>query len=124
MSISASTTPNLFSMELRTNRWPLMVRWYSVVLGLPVLLRSEENQYALLAAGDTKLTLLGRDKVDLASGRWSLAFEVGNLPQVLQQIIKAESRPSQPRVDPEGYAEFTVKDPDGNRVRVFQWVDE
>ncbi|MGE3408336.1 MAG: VOC family protein [Pirellulales bacterium] len=124
MSISASTTPSLFSMELRTTRWAQMLRWYSISLGLPVLLRSEEGQYALLAAGETKLTLLGRDKVDLPSGRWSLAFEVSNLPRVLQELIKAESRPSQPRVDPEGYAEFTVKDPDGNRVRVFQWVDE
>ena len=122
--MSGPATPNLFSMELRTTRWPAMLRWYSTALGLPVLLQSEENRYALLEAGDSKLTLLGRDKVDLPSGRFSLAFEVGNLPQVLRQLMNAESRPSQPRVDAEGYAEFTVKDPDGNRVRVFQWVEE
>lgn len=120
----APAAPNLFSIELRTTRWSLMLRWYGTVLGLPIVLQSDDKQYALLTAGDTQLTLLGRDKVDSASGRWSLSFEVANLPNVLRALMAAESRPTQPRVDSEGYAEFTVKDPDGNRVRIFQWVEE
>ena len=73
--MSGPATPNLFSMELRTTRWQVMLRWYSTALGLPVLLQSEENRYALLEAGDSKLTLLGRDKVDLPSRRITVDWQ-------------------------------------------------
>lgn len=122
--IDASHTPKLFSVELRTTRWAALVEWYRDAIGLPLLLRSDESRYALLQAGDSKLTILGRDRPADSSRRWSLAFEVMNLPVVLRRIVSMGSRPTEPRVDVEGYAEFTVADPDGNRVRVFQWVEE
>ncbi len=52
--------PSLFSVELRTARWADLVEWYRDVLGLTVLLRVVDDQYALLAAGDTRLAIMGR----------------------------------------------------------------
>lgn len=124
ISINAPQNTILFSVELRTTHWAKLVEWYRDAIGLPLLLKSDENRYALLQAGDSKLTILGRERVADGSQRWSLAFEVNNLPDVLRRMVSLGSRPTEPRVDTEGYAEFTVNDPDGNRVRVFQWVDE
>lgn len=71
--------PTLYTVELRTARWPDMVAWYRDVLGLRMLVRSAEEGYALLAAGDVRLAILARPAAARSSDRWSLAFEVADL---------------------------------------------
>lgn len=111
--------PSLFSVELRTARWQLLVDWYRDILGLPVLVRVLDDEYALLAAGETRLAIMGRPTPGEASGRWSLGFEAVDLDAAFARLGAAAKGP--PETHPEGFRELRAVDPDGNRIRLFSW---
>lgn len=115
--------PQLFSVELRTSQWGTLVEWYRSVLGLTVLVRVVDDGYALLAAGDTRLAIIAREEPGEASRRWSLGFEVVDLAAVHARLIGAGADVTAPQVNPEGFRELTVTDPDGNRLRLFAWTE-
>lgn len=118
---AAPLPPSLFSVELRTARWEEMVDWYRRALGLRVLVRVVEDGYALFGAGDTRLAILHRPAAALASGRWSLGFEIDDLEAARVRLVAAGTPVGAVAAHPEGFREFTVTDPDGNRIRVFAW---
>lgn len=113
--------PQLFSVEIRTSRWVEMVEWYRNVIGLRVLIRVVDDGYALLAAGDTRLAIIARPEPGEASRRWSLGFEVADLEEIHVRLAEAGVDVVPPRVNPEGFREIVVADPDGNRLRLFAW---
>lgn len=115
----ASPPPSLFSVELRTTRWEMLVDWYRDVVGLKVLLRVEDDRYALLDAGCTRLAIMGRASPGEPSGRWSLGFETDDLDAATRRLGAAAATP--PRTNPEGFRELVAHDPDGNKIRVFSW---
>jgi predicted enzyme related to lactoylglutathione lyase len=118
----AVARPSLFAVELRTARWAELVAWYRDVLGLRVLVRVSDDAYAILAAGDTRLAIVGREDPPPASGRWSLAFEVADdLDGVHARLVARQAAVTTPTTHPEGYRECVVIDPDGNRLRLFTW---
>ena len=121
VSSADAARPSLFSVELRTARWPDMVAWYRDVLGLRVLVRVVDDGYCLLAAGDTRLAILARPEPPPASGRWSLGFEVPDLDAIHARLRAAAAAATAPTTHPEGFRELTVTDPDGNRLRLFAW---
>lgn len=120
--------PALFAVELRSTRWEALVAWYRDALGLEVLLRVIDDRYALLAAGSARLAILGRDVAVppdsrwSQSSRWSLAFEVADLEATRERLVATGCAASEPASNPEGFREFVVADPDGNRVRLFAWI--
>jgi catechol 2,3-dioxygenase-like lactoylglutathione lyase family enzyme len=113
--------PGLYCVEMRTENWPAMVAWYREVLGLRVLVRVVDDGYALLAAGDTRLAIITRSEAPQPSRRISLAFEVTDLPRLVERLADAGSPISHPARDPEGLREAETADPDGNRIRLFSW---
>lgn len=116
-----SDSPSLYCIELRTQNWERMVRWYREVLGLRVLVRVIDDGYALVEAGDTRIALLSRSAGGEASRRISLAFEVGDVPKVCARLEAAGSVISHPKRDEEGLREANTTDPDGNWIRLFSW---
>ena len=98
-----------------------MVEWYRNALGLRVLLRVVDDEYALIEAGDTRLAILGRGSPGEASPRWSLGFEVADLEAVQARLAAAGAVMDVPGKHPEGFREIVVADPDGNRLRLFAW---
>lgn len=120
--MSLHPRPQLFSVELRTARWAELVEWYRAVIGLRVLVRVVDDGYALLAAGDTRLTIIAREDPGEASRRWSLGFEVAGLDAVRARLLQEGIDVPPPRANPEGFHEITVTDPDGNRLRLFTWA--
>jgi predicted enzyme related to lactoylglutathione lyase len=119
--MSSPAGPELFCVELRTARWRELVEWYRGVLDLAVLVRVDDDGYALLAAGGGKLAILARESPGPASGRVSLGFEVADLDAVHGRLVAAGADVSPPRPHPEGFREIVVHDPDGNVLRVFSW---
>ena len=113
--------PALFAVEIRSSRWESLVVWYRDALGLEVLLRVIDDRYALLAAGSARLAILGRDETPPESRRWSLAFEVADLEAARARLVAAGCAAPEPTANPEGFREFVVTDPDGNRIRLFAW---
>ncbi|MFM8414813.1 MAG: VOC family protein [Planctomycetota bacterium] len=116
--------PALFAVEIRTTRWAELVAWYRDALGLEVLLRVIDDRYALLEAGSARLAILGRDDAVPESRRWSLAFEVADLEATRDRLSAAGCAAPEPTANPEGFREFVVADPDGNRIRLFAWTHE
>jgi len=114
-------SPSLYCIELRTENWERMVRWYREVLGLRVLVRVMDDGYALVEAGDTRIALLSRPAGGEASRRISLAFEVGDVPKVCARLEASGSVISHPKRDEEGLREANTTDPDGNWIRLFSW---
>lgn len=114
--------PTLFAVEIRSARWEALVAWYRDALGLEVLLRVIDDRYALLAAGAARLVILGRDEALPESRRWSLAFEVADLEATRERLVARGPEPPVPTINPEGFRELVVADPDGNRVRLFAWI--
>jgi predicted enzyme related to lactoylglutathione lyase len=116
--------PTLFAVEIRSARWEALAAWYRDALGLEVLLRVIDDRYALLAAGATRLAILGRDEAPPESRRWSLAFEVADLEAVRERLVAAGCAAPEPTANPEGFREFVATDPDGNRIRLFAWTHD
>lgn len=105
-----SPRPELFCVELLTPHWERMVAWYRQTLSLRVLVRIVEDQYALLAAGGTRIAVLGRPRLsDSAERPIRLVFELPDLP----------TPPA--RIHAEGFKELHLVDPDGNAVRLIAW---
>jgi predicted enzyme related to lactoylglutathione lyase len=130
MSNRDTDRPTLFAVEIRSARWESLVAWYRDALGLEVLLRVIDDRYALLAAGSARLAILGREDAVppgsrwSQSSRWSLAFEVADLEAVRERLVAAGSMSPEPTANPEGFREFVVTDPDGNRIRLFAWTQD
>ena len=122
MTHSILPRPSLFSVELRTARWPTLVDWSRDALGLKVLVRVLDDEYALLEAGDTRLAILGRASAGEASGRWSLGFEVPDVVVARERLLGMAMTVGEPTIHPEGFHELRVVDPDGNRLRLFAWA--
>jgi predicted enzyme related to lactoylglutathione lyase len=115
--------PGLYCVELRTENWERMLRWYREVLGLRVLVRVVDDGYALIEAGDTRLAIISRKSAQPATRRVSLAFEVRDVPALCAELRDAGSPVTHPKRDPEGLREAETADPDGNRIRLFMWPD-
>ncbi len=113
--------PALYCIELRTSNWPKLVDWYRNVLGLRVLVRVVDDEYALLEAGDNRLAIVARQTPGEATIRISLAFEVSNVQEIVARMRVAGAPVSYPARDPEGLREAETADPDGNRIRLFSW---
>ena len=121
VGMTQGNRPGLFSVELRSAQWELLVAWYRSVLGLRVLVRVVEDRYALFEAGDTRLAILSREAPGEASGRWSLGFEVHDLSPQLDRLLDHGSPVDGPKQHPEGFRELITLDPDGNKIRLFSW---
>lgn len=113
--------PGLYCIEIRSRDWLQAAHWYRDVLGLRVLVRVPEEQYALLAAGETRLAILGRAQPGEATRRISLAFEVPDLAPLVERLHAAGHPASPPVTSDEGLREINLVDPDGNRLRLFSW---
>lgn len=119
-----ATALDLYAIELSTTRWEALVAWYKQALGLRGLLRVDEDRYALLAAGNSRLAISERQLPGEASARWCLAFEVPDLDLAQARLEGAGAEVGPRRLHPEGFTALTVSDPDGNRIRLFTWPKE
>ena len=113
--------PGLYCVEIRSRDWLQAAHWYRDVLGLRVLVRVPDEKYALLAAGETRLAILGRDQPGEATRRISLAFEVPDLAPLVERLHATGAQLPPPHTSDEGLREINLVDPDGNRLRLFSW---
>ena len=86
---AAPVNCELYALELRTQQWAALVQWYRHALGLRSLVRVDEDEYALLAAGAARLSIVGRPEVEPASTRQLLIFEVDDLAAAIERLQAA-----------------------------------
>jgi hypothetical protein len=116
----------LFMTVVRVAEWPRMVRWYLDTLGLAAVLLDHENQFALLAAGQGRLGLQGvkgfRDPT--ARHKVRLVFQVPDVDSERGKLIERGVFVTEPFNNAEeGYREVRLRDPDGNSLTLFAWID-
>ncbi len=112
---------SLYTVEIKTSRWPEMVAWYRDVLGMRSLFRVVDEEYSLLEAGGSMLAILQADEVGEPSARFSLSFEVESIDPICLRLQEAGADCEIADRHPEGLSHVKTTDPDGNRVRVFAW---
>jgi catechol 2,3-dioxygenase-like lactoylglutathione lyase family enzyme len=115
------TNLDLYCLELRTSRWDEMLAWYRDLLGLKSLIRIDEDRYALLSAGGTRVAIVGSEGLAAATGRHVLVFEAAELETLQAAIGQRQSRLPDIREHAEGFRQLSLEDPDGNRVRIICW---
>jgi len=119
--MTGDAVPHLYSVEIKTARWEEMVQWYRQVISLRVLIRVVDDGYAQLQAGGAHLALIRVAAAPPASERISLAFEVSSVDELAKRLSSV-SHPFEKRLrDNEGFWELITTDPDGNRLRFFEW---
>lgn len=114
----------LFAVEIRTAQWQPMVLWYAAALEMKVAVRSEDDGYALLTGQGWRVALLQLD-ADEARDRSaiSLAIEVEDLEEAVGRVTPYLTEPADPVAhSDEGFLQWTIADPDGNRIKLFQFI--
>jgi predicted enzyme related to lactoylglutathione lyase len=126
--LAASGPPilDLFMTVVRVSDWESVVRWYTDTLGLAPVLLDPEHEFAFLAAGQGRLGLQGshRGRDLSARSRVRLVFEVPDVDVERQKLIERGVAVSEPfNNSEEGYREVRLRDPDGNSLTLFAWID-
>jgi catechol 2,3-dioxygenase-like lactoylglutathione lyase family enzyme len=104
----------LYFVELQVSDWAASLTWYREVLGLDVLLTDEPARFALLRAGQTRLSLKAGTPTP---GGVLLSFEVEDLSPWLGRLGLLDVKTS-----PEGYRRARLRDPDGYTITLFEWL--
>jgi hydroxymethylpyrimidine/phosphomethylpyrimidine kinase len=98
------------------------------VLGLELLMCSEEDGFALFTAGAARLALkvgAHRAAERTISPGVLLAFEVDDLDAWMRRLQERGVAPDGPvKASPEGYRRARLRDPDGHAVSLFAWERE
>jgi predicted enzyme related to lactoylglutathione lyase len=116
----------LFMTVLRVAEWSKMVRWYLDTFGLLPIVLDHQNEFALLAAGQGRLGLQGikgfRDPT--ARHKVRLVFQVPDVDSERGKLIEKGVAVTEPfNHAGEGYREVRLRDPDGNSLTLFAWLD-
>lgn len=114
----------LFAVEIRTAQWQPMILWYTSALGMKAAVRSVEDGYALLAGRGWRLSLLElQEDEPRDTSAISLALEVENLSAARERIEPfLMEPPAAIETSDEGFLQWATTDPDGNRIKLFQFV--
>ena len=102
------------------------LRFYSEVLGLPVISRREDGERAWLMAGSGTRIGLWRPQVGIAGGRGGVhvhyAFHLAEsaFDSAVARLRDFGYQPEQHAFDDHGRAAY-VDDPDGNVVELWTW---
>lgn len=117
------TPPDFFLAEFVVADFARSLAWYRDALGLAPVLLDEPKQFALLrGAGRGQLALKGGSGPP-APEAVRLHFFQPNLDAALERLAELGIQPDgPPRVSSEGYRSSTLRDPDGYRVYLFEWV--
>ena len=100
-----------FMLELRVSDWRRSLAWYRDVLGLAVEMTDEENGFALLGAGPTRVSL----KEGVPEPGSTLAyFRVEDLDAFVDDPSRVK------RNAEEDYRRLILRDPDGHRIGLFE----
>lgn len=112
-------------IQLPARDWQSLVNWYRDILGLKVLIRVEEDGYALLDAGKVQLAIKRHENAE-TNGQHEhgpkLYFAVHNLDEELQRLSDLGVNILKPmKVTSENYRRAVIADPEGQRICLFDW---
>jgi predicted enzyme related to lactoylglutathione lyase len=112
-------------IQLPARDWQTLVNWYRDILGLKVLVRVEEDGYALLDAGGVQLAVKRNETAEtngLHENGPKLYFAVQNLDEEMKRLGDLGVNILKPmKVTSENYRRAVIADPEGQRICLFDW---
>jgi predicted enzyme related to lactoylglutathione lyase len=119
----------LMMVELYARNWTGVVDWYRHTLGLRVLLRVDEDGYALLEADGVQLAIKALDGPNKSYGedksRPTLYFLVPDLEAELRRLSEQGVPLVKPlKVTAENYRRVVIADPEGQPICLFDWIKQ
>lgn len=124
---SAAGGPVLAMTEIRVVDWEGTLRWYEETLGLHTVLLDDHHQFALLAAGASRLALKGigpqpPGTPTRGADGVRLVFRVDDVDAEFARLRGLGIEVSEPADHPrERYREVRLADNEGNPITLFQW---
>lgn len=112
----------LYMTELSVSDIAASLTWYRDKLGLHVRVNDTDKKYVQFDAGGQLSLREHRDtgKVDSQS---IVYFEVENLTAELARLSKLNIVPDDDTTESEeGYRRAILRDPDGHRIGLFEWI--
>ena len=110
----------LYMVELAVADWPAAVAWYRDVLGLTICMTNEKDAFALFQCGDGRIAL---KQGTPEAGTIQLTFEVDDLATELARLESHRVAIVSPvKTSDEGYRRAIIRDPDGHRICLFEWM--
>lgn len=110
--------------------WSRAVTWYTEQLGLQVVYREDEHRWCDLSApeGGALLALRGLDEVDIdVRNRCVLELRTENLSETVEELRARGVQflrdiGEEVRANGQWYRWTNVADPEGNVLRLYEWV--
>jgi predicted enzyme related to lactoylglutathione lyase len=110
----------LYMVELTVADWGGSLAWYRDVLGLALLLQDPAGCFALFQAGEGRIALKAGTPVP---GTMLLTLEVDDLAGRVEHLSKQGATIEEAiKISPEGYRRAIIRDPDGYRLSLFEWL--
>ncbi len=116
----------LFMTVVRVTEWSTIVPWYINTLGMVPVLIDAEHEFALLAAGDSRVGFKGLKSNCTAHERTKVrfVFQVDDVDRERQRLTATGVVVSTPFDNrEEGFREVRLHDPEGNSLTLFAWID-
>jgi predicted enzyme related to lactoylglutathione lyase len=116
----------LFMTVVRVTDWSTIVPWYINTLGMVPVLIDAEHEFALLAAGDSRLGFKGLKSNCTAHERTKVrfVFQVDDVDRERHRLTATGVVVSTPFDNrEEGFREVRLHDPEGNSLTLFSWID-
>jgi predicted enzyme related to lactoylglutathione lyase len=116
----------LFMTVVRVTDWSTIVPWYINTLGMVPVLIDAEHEFALLAAGDSRVGFKGLKSNCTAHERTKVrfVFQVDDVDRERQRLTASGVVVSTPFDNrEEGFREVRLHDPEGNSLTLFAWID-
>ncbi|MFO0809276.1 MAG: VOC family protein [Gemmataceae bacterium] len=112
--------PALYMVELVVSDWQASASWYADVFGLRAVVTDAARGFVLMDAVGGRLAL---KQGNPRPGTANLVFSVADLAAELARLAALGVMPESPvKTSDEGYRRAFVRDPDGYRVGLFEWV--
>ena len=116
----------LFMTVVRLTDWSSTVPWYINTLGMVPVLIDAEREFALLAAGGSRLGFKGLKSDCTAHERTKVrfVFQVADVDHERHRLLARGIVVSAPFDNrEEGFREVRLHDPEGNSLTLFAWID-
>jgi catechol 2,3-dioxygenase-like lactoylglutathione lyase family enzyme len=110
-------------VTIQVRDWAGAVRWYTQVLGLPIITVDEDDRFCMLGTDGATLALAS-DHPDQVAGteenRLAPGFRVADLDATLERL-RSLGVVFDPHIDgeDEGYRLARIYDPEGNRLHLY-----
>ena len=112
----------LYMTELSVTDIAKSLAWYRDKLGLHVRVNDTDKKYVQFDAGG-QLSLREHHDTGKVDSQSIVYFEVENLTAELARLSKLNIVPDDDTTESEeGYRRAILRDPDGHRIGLFEWI--